>query len=72
MESNTIEEKFASLEEIIKELGKEDIGIEEALELYAKGKVYVEECKSKIDTIEKEVLKVDPNGELSSFNEADF
>ncbi|MBO4347662.1 MAG: exodeoxyribonuclease VII small subunit [Lachnospiraceae bacterium] len=71
MDSFKLEDKFKSIEEILKELEKDDIAIEDALELYAKGKVAIEECKSKIDMVEKEVLKINPSGEVTSFD-ADF
>ncbi len=72
MDSVSLDEKFKSIEEILKELEKDDIAIEDALELYTKGKVAVEECKNKIDMIEKEVKKINPDGSVSSFDEADF
>ena len=49
MNAEKLDEKLTALESIVKELEKEDIPIEEALDLYAKGKVTVEECKNKID-----------------------
>ncbi|MBO4309795.1 MAG: exodeoxyribonuclease VII small subunit [Lachnospiraceae bacterium] len=72
MDSVSLDEKFKSIEEILKELEKDDIAIEDALELYTKGKVAVEECKNKIDMIEKEVKKINPDGSVSSFDEVDF
>jgi len=72
MDSFSLEEKFENIEQILKELEKDDIGIEEALDLYTKGKVAIEECKVKIDMVEKEVLKINPDGQLSAFDEADF
>lgn len=69
MDSVTLEEEFKSIEDILKKLEKDDIGIEEALELYTKGKASVEICKKKIDMVEKEVLKVSDDGSLSSFEE---
>ncbi|MBP5530229.1 MAG: exodeoxyribonuclease VII small subunit [Lachnospiraceae bacterium] len=72
MDAVTIDEKIKSVEEILKELEKDDIAIEDALDLYTKGKVAIEECKNKIDMIEKEVLKINPDGEISSFDNADF
>ena len=71
MDAVTIDEKIKSVEEILKELEKDDIAIEDALDLYTKGKVAIEECKNKIDMIEKEVLKINPDGSTSSFD-ADF
>jgi exodeoxyribonuclease VII small subunit len=72
MDAVTIDEKIKSVEEILKELEKDDISIEDALDLYTKGKVAIEECKNKIDMIEKEVLKINPDGSISSFDDADF
>ena len=67
MDSVTLEEKFKSVEEILKKLEKDDIGIEEALELYTNGKVLINECQNKIDMVEKEVLKINPDGETEAF-----
>ena len=72
MDAVTIDEKIKSVEEILKELEKDDIAIEDALDLYTKGKVAIEECKNKLDMIEKEVLKINPDGTTSSFDDADF
>ena len=72
MDAVTIDEKIKSVEEILTELEKDDIAIEDALDLYTKGKVAIEECKNKIDMIEKEVLKINPDGSTSSFDDADF
>ncbi|SDJ53463.1 Exodeoxyribonuclease VII small subunit [Lachnospiraceae bacterium G41] len=72
MDAVTIDEKIKSVEEILKELEKDDIAIEDALDLYTKGKVAIEECRNKIDMIEKEVLKINPDGSTSSFDDADF
>ena len=71
MDSVSLDEKFKEIEAILKELEKEDIAIEDALDLYTKGKIAVKECKNKIDMIEKEVKKVNPDGTVSSFD-ADF
>ena len=49
MDSVKLDDKFKSIEEILKELERDDIGIEEALDLYTKGKVAIEECKNKLD-----------------------
>ena len=72
MDSVSLDEQFKSIEGILKELEKEDIAIEDALDLYTKGKIAVKECKNKIDMIEKEVKKINPDGTVSSFDEVDF
>ncbi|MCR5848397.1 MAG: exodeoxyribonuclease VII small subunit [Lachnospiraceae bacterium] len=72
MDSVKLDDKFKSIEEILKELERDDIGIEEALDLYTKGKVAIEECKNKLDLVEKEVMKINPDGSESTFETADF
>ena len=72
MDSVSLDEQFKSIEGILKKLEKEDIAIEDALDLYTKGKIAVKECKNKIDMIEKEVKKINPDGTVSSFDEVDF
>ena len=72
MDSVSLDEQFKSIEGILKELEKEDIAFEDALDLYTKGKIAVKECKNKIDMIENEVKKINPDGTVSSFDEVDF
>lgn len=72
MDAVKIDEKINYVEEILKKLEKDDIEIEDALDLYTKGKVAIEECKNKIDMIEKEVLKINPDGSTSPLDDADF
>ena len=72
MDSFTLDDKFKSIEEILKKLEKDDIGIEEALELYTNGKVLVEQCKEKIDMVEKEVQKINPDQSLEKFETDEF
>lgn len=69
MDNNSLESKFEAIEEIINNLTKDDIPLEKALEEYAKAKVMIEECKSKIDMVEKEVLKLNPSGETEVFDD---
>ena len=58
MDAVKIDEKINYVEEILKKLEKDDIAIEE--------------CKNKIDMIEKEVLKINPDGSTSPLDDADF
>ncbi len=71
MDSNSLEEKFQSIETIIANLEKDDIPLETALEDYAKAKVMIEECKSKIDMVEKEVLKLTKGNDVVAFNNSE-
>lgn len=69
MDSISLSDKFKEVEEIISYLDKEDIDIEDAVCKYAKAKGLLEECRSKIDTAKKEVLKLSSSGEVTPFDE---
>lgn len=72
MDNKSLEDKFQNIEAIIQNLEKDDIPLEKALEDYAKAKVMIEECKSTIDMVEKEVLKLTNGNETVPFDEMPF
>ena len=55
MDNVTVEKQFENIETLLKELERDDIGIEEALEKYTTAKKLIDETKEKIDMVEKEV-----------------
>lgn len=57
MENNTktIEENFAELENILKEMQSEEITLDESFKLYNQGLELVQNCNNQIDTIEKKI-----------------
>ncbi len=59
-----LEDGFAKLEEIIAELEKEDISLEEAFQTYSEGMALLKSCNEQIDRVEKKVLKLSEQGEL--------
>ncbi len=63
----TIEEAFAQLEEMAKQLEAEDIALEDAFALYQQGMQLLKYCSEKIDTVEKKVLALNEEGELHEF-----
>ncbi len=60
----SLEEKFAALEEIIGKLESEDIPLEEAFHAYNQGMKLVAQCNDQIDRVEKQVLKLGEDGRL--------
>ncbi|MCI9338667.1 MAG: exodeoxyribonuclease VII small subunit [Lachnospiraceae bacterium] len=62
-----LEENFARLEELIGELDREDILLEEAFRAYSAGMAILKQCNDQIDKVEKEVLKLTEEGELEEF-----
>lgn len=63
----TLEQTFERLEDTIGKLQQEDISLEESFRLYKEGMRLVQSCNDKIDKVEKEVLKLNENGELDEF-----
>lgn len=63
----TLDQSFEKLEEMIGKLEQEDIPLEESFKLYKEGMKLIKACNDKIDKVEKEVLKLNENGELDEF-----
>ena len=63
----TLEEDFETLENLIKELSKDDVNIEEAFSKYEQGLKLLKNCNDKIDTIEKKVQVLTESLELKDF-----
>lgn len=63
----TLDQSFEKLEEMIGKLEQEDISLEESFKLYKEGMKLIKACNDKIDKVEKEVLKLNENGELDEF-----
>lgn len=65
----SLEENFAKLEQVMERLETEDISLEEAFAAYSAGMKLLKECSSQIDRVEKKVLKLGGDGELTELEE---
>ncbi|MCM1184367.1 MAG: exodeoxyribonuclease VII small subunit [Roseburia sp.] len=65
----TLEQTFERLEAAIERLEGEDVSLEESFKLYKEGMKLIQACNDKIDRVEKEVLKLNENGELDEFEQ---
>lgn len=63
----TLEEKFAKLEETVKKLEAEDISLEESFQVYKEGMELLKQCNADIDKVEKQVMQINAEGELTEF-----
>lgn len=63
----TMEEALKELDGIVERLESRDISLEDSFALYQKGMELLRQCGSKIDTVEKKMLKLNEDGELSEF-----
>ena len=60
----SLEQLFEKLEKSIEMLEDADISLEDSFKVYKEGMKLVQTCNSMIDKVEKEVLKLNENGEL--------
>ena len=51
-----IEERFAELDKIVKELELGEATLEESFELYKKGMDIIKDCNKEIDKVEKQII----------------
>ncbi len=61
-EKKTIEELFASLDEIVEQMEDGETSLETSFELYKKGMEILKECRETIDYVEKELEIISGGG----------
>lgn len=63
-ETHSLEENFSTLEELIEQLETENISLEDAFTAYSKGMEVLKQCNEQIDRVEKQVMKLNGEGQL--------
>lgn len=58
MENSNLENILNNIKNIIKDLEKEDIGIDEAVKLFEEGTKYIKTAELKINNIKEKVVKI--------------
>ena len=66
-QETTIEESLKELDDIVEKLESREISLEESFTMYQKGMELLKQCSGKIDKIEKKMLKINEDGDLSEF-----
>lgn len=67
-EEMKFEDKMAKLEELVSLLEKDDVKIDESIELYKEAMKLVSDCNKQLKGIEEQISKmVDENGNLIDF-----
>jgi exodeoxyribonuclease VII small subunit len=69
-ESRTVEESFALLDQMVKDLESEDITLEDSFRLYQEGMKLLKEVNGTIDTYEKKIQLLSENGETGDLDKA--
>ncbi len=63
MENKTLEEVFADLDGIVEKLEESNVSLEDSFKLYHEGMELLKVCNDKIDTVEKQMIVLEENGE---------
>ena len=66
-EEVTIEEGLQELDKIVEKLESRDISLEDSFTMYQKGMEVLKHCIQKIDMVEKKMLQMNKDGDLSEF-----
>ncbi len=62
-----LEELFAKLEDVVKNLENPESSLEESFQYYNEGMQLLKKCNETIDAVEKKVLVLDEEGETYEF-----
>ena len=63
----TLEEAFRQLDKVVERLESREISLEGSFKAYQSGMELLKICNEKIDRVEKKMLQIDEDGELSGF-----
>lgn len=66
-EEITIEDGLQELDKIVERLESRDISLEDSFAMYQKGMEVLKHCSQKIDMVEKKMLQMNKDGDLSEF-----
>ncbi len=66
-EELTLEEAFERLDEMMEALEDRETSLEDSFLIYQKGMELIRQCGNKIDLVEKKVLVMDEEGDISEF-----
>lgn len=62
----TLEETLDEIETILARLQQRDVPLEDSFSLYQQGIALLQQCNEKIDAVEKKMLMLNEDGELTS------
>ncbi len=64
----SIEDAFAKVQELLSEMSKEDVTLEQAFSDYEEGMKLIRYCNGKIDSVEQKVQKLNQDGSMDEFH----
>ncbi len=66
-QNGTLEETLGQVEEIIRQMEESEVSLETSFQLYQQGVEKLKTCNMMLDEVEKKMLVLNQNGELSEF-----
>ena len=66
-QDGTSEETLGQVEEIIRQMEESEVSLETSFQLYQQGVEKLKTCNMMLDEVEKKMLVLNQNGELSEF-----
>ena len=66
-QDGTLEETLGQVEEIIRQMEESEVSLETSFQLYQQGVEKLKTCNMLLDEVEKKMLVLNQNGELSEF-----
>ena len=66
-QDGTLEETLGQVEEIIRQMEESEVSLETSFQLYQQGVEKLKTCNTMLDEVEKKMLVLNQNGELSEF-----
>lgn len=64
----SIEDAFTKVQELLSEMSKEDVTLEQAFSDYEEGMKLIRYCNGKIDSVEQKVQKLNQDGSMDEFH----
>lgn len=68
VEELSVEDAFARMQALIKDMEREDVTLEQSFKDYEEGMRLVKLCTSKIDSVERQVQMMNADGSLAPFD----
>jgi exodeoxyribonuclease VII small subunit len=63
-QAKTLEQSFEMLNQIMEDLEKEDVSLEDSFRLYQDGMKLLKECNDSIDKVEKKLMILEEDGTM--------
>lgn len=63
----TLEEAFSRMDELLNQMSDKDVSLDDSFAAYAEGVRLLKYCNSRLDRVEKQMMKLNEEGALDEF-----